>query len=119
MYQDEQKKWFCPDCTLSEIDPNFLNEKLDHPGKLRRPYILEFPTQQVSIQLPRADLDLARKLARRRGIPSYQSYIKSLLHDTLVKEAAGKEYCAREGKGDKFNYRNVGNSWRSIAPCFA
>lgn len=91
MYQDDQKKWFCPNCILSEIASNFLDEKLDHPGKLRRPYILELPTQQVSIQLPRADLELARKLARRRGIPRYQTYIKSLLHDTLVKEAAGKE----------------------------
>ena len=89
MYQDDQRKWFCPDCILSEIDPNFLDEKLDHPGKLRRPYILEPATQPVIIRLPRTDLELARKLARRRGIPRYQTYIRSLLHDTLVKEAAG------------------------------
>jgi hypothetical protein len=90
MYQDDQRKSFCPDCILREIDPNFLDEKLDHPGKLRQPYILELPTQRVSIQLPRTDLELARKLGRRRGISRYRTYIKSLLHDTLVKEAAGK-----------------------------
>jgi len=91
MYQDDQGKWFCPDCILQEIDPNFLDEKLDHPGKLKRPFILEPATKQVSIRLAITDLELARKLARRKGIPKYQTYIKSLLHDTLVKEAANKE----------------------------
>ena len=90
MYQDEQRKWFCPDCILREVEPNFLDEKLDHPGKLRRPYVLELPSGQGSIRFPRTDLELARKLARRRGISRYQTYIKSLLHDTLVKEAAGE-----------------------------
>ena len=86
MYQDDQRKRFCPDCILREIDPIFLDEKLDHPGKLRQPYILELPTQRVSIQLPRTDMELAR----RRGLSRYQTYIRSLLHDTLVKETAGK-----------------------------
>jgi len=89
MYQDDQSMWFCPDCILQQIEPDFLDEKLDHPGKLRRPYILEPASQQVSIRLPITDLELARKLARRKGISSYQTYIRSLLHDTLVKEAAG------------------------------
>ena len=89
MYQDDQSKWFCPDCILPQIEPDFLDEKLDHPGKLRRPYILEPASRQVSIRLPITDLELARKLARRKGISSYQTYIRSLLHDTLVKEAAG------------------------------
>ena len=90
MYQDDQSKWFCPDCILEDIEPDFLDEKLDHPGKLKRPYILESATKQVSIRLPVTDLELARKLARRNGIAKYQTYIKSLLHDTLVKEAAGE-----------------------------
>jgi len=90
MYQDDQRKWFCPDCILREVEPNFLDEKLDHPGKLRRPYVLEPATHQDSIRFPKTDLELARKLARRRGISRYQTYIKSLLHDTLVKEAAGE-----------------------------
>jgi predicted DNA binding CopG/RHH family protein len=33
------------------------------------------------------DLELARRLARRKGIPKYQTYIKTLLHEMLVKEA--------------------------------
>lgn len=87
MYQDDRGKWFCPDCVIEEIQSDFLNEKLDHPGKLKRPYVLEPPTKQVSIRLAVGDLELARKLARRKGIPKYQTYIKTLLHETLVKEA--------------------------------
>ncbi|MEK6600780.1 MAG: hypothetical protein AABZ09_02770, partial [Candidatus Binatota bacterium] len=68
MYQDDHDKWFCPDCVLEEIDPTFLDEGQDHPGKLKRPYILEPPTKQVSIRLPVGDLDLARKLSRRKGV---------------------------------------------------
>jgi hypothetical protein len=90
MYQDDAEKWFCPDCVLEQIDPAFLDEKLDHPGKLKRPYILEPSTKQVSIRLPVSDLELARKLARRKGIPKYQTYIKTLLHDTLIKESANE-----------------------------
>ena len=89
MYRDDQGKWFCPDCVLEEIDPNFLDKRLDYPGKLKRPYILEPPTKQISIRLAVHDLELARKLARRKGIPKYQSYIKTLLHDMLLKEAGG------------------------------
>lgn len=89
LYRDDQGKWFCPDCILKEIEPSFLDERLDHPGKLKRPYILEPPTKQVSIRLAVTDLELARKLARRKGIPKYQTYIKSLLHESLVKEAGG------------------------------
>ena len=89
MYQDDHDKWFCPDCILREIDPDFLDEKLDHPGTLKRPYILEPVTAQVRLRLPVGDLELAQKLARRKGISQYQTYIKSLLHDTLAKEAAG------------------------------
>ena len=90
MYQDNQGKWFCPDCVVDEIDPRFLDEKLDHRGKFKRPYVLEPPTKQVSIRLAVSDLDLARKLARRKGVPKYQTYIKTLLHETLVKESAGE-----------------------------
>ena len=86
MYQDDQGEWFCPDCVLEEIEPGFLDEEKDHPGELKRAYVLQPPTKQVSIRLPLGDLALARKLARRKGIPKYQTYIKTLLHEALVKE---------------------------------
>ena len=39
--------------------------------------------QMVSIRIAAEDLALARKQAERKGLP-YQTYIKSLLHETLA-----------------------------------
>ncbi len=86
MYRDDQEKWFCPNCILEQISPEFLDESQDYRGELKRPYVLEPPTKQVSIRLPVSDLELARKLARRKRVPKYQTYIKQLLHDALRKE---------------------------------
>lgn len=36
----------------------------------------------VALRIPEADLALARKQAEQKGLP-YQTYIKSLLHETL------------------------------------
>jgi hypothetical protein len=87
MYQDDHGEWFCPDCVLEEIEPDFLDEKQIGRGDLKRPYVLEPPTKQVSLRVPVGDLELARRLARRKGIPKYQTYIKTLLHEMLVKES--------------------------------
>src|SRR5262245_13541848 len=87
MYQDDRGEWFCPDCVIEEIEPEFLDETQIGRGELKRPYVLEPPTKQVSLRMPVVDLELARKLARRKGIPKYQTYIKTLLHEMLVKEA--------------------------------
>jgi uncharacterized Zn finger protein (UPF0148 family) len=27
MYQDDRGEWFCPDCVIEEIEPDFLDEK--------------------------------------------------------------------------------------------
>jgi len=37
----------------------------------------------VALRIPAADLALARKQAEQKGLP-YQTYIKSLLHETLA-----------------------------------
>jgi len=37
----------------------------------------------VSLRIPEVDLALARKQAEQKGLP-YQTYIKSLLHETLT-----------------------------------
>ena len=60
-------------------------------GDLKRPYVLKPPTKQVSIRLPVTDLEQAKRLARRKGIPKYQSYIKALLHEALLKEAGRRQ----------------------------
>jgi predicted DNA binding CopG/RHH family protein len=41
------------------------------------------PSPVVALRIPEADLALARKQAERKGLP-YQTYIKSLLHETLA-----------------------------------
>jgi len=48
-------------------------------------------SRNVTIRMAEADLDLARKQAEAKGLP-YQTYIKSLLHEALVKRQgrAGK-----------------------------
>jgi len=44
---------------------------------------MKTPAPVVSLRIPREDLDLARKQAGEKGLP-YQTYIKSLLHETLA-----------------------------------
>jgi hypothetical protein len=41
------------------------------------------PAPVVALRIPVADLTLARKQAEQKGLP-YQTYIKSLLHETLA-----------------------------------
>ncbi|HBY62743.1 MAG TPA: hypothetical protein DEH78_23210 [Solibacterales bacterium] len=43
----------------------------------------------VALRIPAADLALARKQAERKGL-SYQTYIKSLLHETLAERERRK-----------------------------
>ena len=44
-------------------------------------------TRHISIRLSAVDLGLANKLAAAKGLP-YQTYIKSLLHESLLRENA-------------------------------
>jgi predicted DNA binding CopG/RHH family protein len=44
-------------------------------------------TKHISIRVSAADLEIASKLAAQKGLP-YQTYIKSLLHESLVAENA-------------------------------
>ncbi len=44
----------------------------------------------VALRIPEADLALARKQAEQKGLP-YQTYIKSLLHETLIAREKPKE----------------------------
>lgn len=43
----------------------------------------------VALRIPAADLALARKQAEQKGLP-YQTYIKSLLHETLTQREKKK-----------------------------
>ncbi len=41
-----------------------------------------FATKAISLKMPVDDLDQARKIARRKGLP-YQTLLKSLIHEGL------------------------------------
>ena len=47
------------------------------------------PAPVVALRIPAADLALARKQAEEKGLP-YQTYIKSLLHETLTQRERRK-----------------------------
>ena len=47
------------------------------------------PAPVISLRIPEADLALARKQAERKRLP-YQTYIKSLLHETLTEREKRK-----------------------------
>lgn len=47
------------------------------------------PAPVVALRIPAADLALARKQAEKKGLP-YQTYIKSLLHETLTEREKRK-----------------------------
>ena len=47
------------------------------------------PAPVVALRIPEADLTLARKQAGEKGLP-YQTYIKSLLHETLAERERRK-----------------------------
>ncbi|MFZ0594651.1 MAG: CopG family antitoxin, partial [Bryobacteraceae bacterium] len=56
-------------------------------GELKRRTYAELlkrlASRPVTIRLNEADIALAQKQAERKGLP-YQTYIKSLLHETLI-----------------------------------
>ena len=44
---------------------------------------VKMPAHVISLRVPEADLAMARRQAEQKGLP-YQTYIKSLLHETLA-----------------------------------
>ena len=47
------------------------------------------PAPVIALRIPAGDLALARKQAEEKGLP-YQTYIKSILHETLTKREKRK-----------------------------
>jgi predicted DNA binding CopG/RHH family protein len=56
------------------------SRRLDHATLKAR--LAASKSRVVSIRLPEADLELARRQASQKGLP-YQTYIKSVLHQAL------------------------------------
>jgi predicted DNA binding CopG/RHH family protein len=67
-----------------QIDLSDMPEVTDWSGAVRG--LVSRPTLKlISIRLSAQDLAMANQLAHKKGMP-YQTYIKSLLHETLVRE---------------------------------
>ena len=70
----------------ADIDLSDIPDQAEKSGWVRasmyRPLM-----RAISIRLPEPDIALAQDLAGRKGLP-YQTYIKQLLHDALVRERA-------------------------------
>lgn len=76
-----------------QIDTSDIPEMGAQTGWVRVHQHPEHPLHRVlsrllSIRLPEPDIALAQRLAGAKGLP-YQTYIKSLLHEALAREAAG------------------------------
>jgi hypothetical protein len=72
------------------IDTSEIPEVKGQAGWVRVQQHPEHPLHRVlsrllSIRLPEPDIQLAQRLAERKGLP-YQTYIKSLLHEALERE---------------------------------
>ena len=67
-----------------QIDLSDMPEVTDWSGATRG--LVSRPALKlISIRLSAHDLAMANHLAHKKGMP-YQTYIKSLLHETLVRE---------------------------------
>ena len=76
-------KALAPQPPDDQIDLSDMPEIKDWSGATRG--ITRPELRLISIRLSAADLAMANQLAYKKGMP-YQTYIKSLLHESLVKE---------------------------------
>jgi hypothetical protein len=71
-----------------DAHPEFITElflKARKEGRIKRLPVVRGMTKPVTIRMPVADVEAAREIAQRRGLP-YQTYIKGLLHQALGRE---------------------------------
>ncbi len=65
--------------------PEFVADQFEKAAKERRVLRGVPKSQSVTIRIPTRDMQAARRLAERKGLP-YQTYIKMLLHQALDRE---------------------------------
>ena len=81
----EEAKWW--DDRKEMVEDNLIQSIRDgtaRRGTVRRLALEARASRNVTIRMAEADLDLARQQAEEKGLP-YQTYIKSVLHEELVK----------------------------------
>ena len=81
----EEAKWWDQNRRMVERDMvTALKAGAVERGTARRLVREARASRNVTIRMAEADLDLARTQAEKKGLP-YQTYIKSVLHEALVK----------------------------------
>jgi predicted DNA binding CopG/RHH family protein len=83
--ESEEAKWW--DDHKDMVEENLIQAMRDGTvlrGSAQRLAREARASRNVTIRMAEADLDLARKQAEEVGLP-YQTYIKSVLHEALVK----------------------------------
>ena len=71
-----------------DAHPEVITElflKAKQEGKIKRLPVVRGATKSLTIRVPIADIEAAREIAEKRGLP-YQTYIKGLLHRALERE---------------------------------
>jgi len=79
--EKEEAEWW--DAHPEVVTELFLKAKRE--GKIQRLPVVRSVTKSVTIRMPIADIEMAREIAEKRGLP-YQTYIKGLLHQALERE---------------------------------
>jgi hypothetical protein len=77
----QEAEWW--DTHPEVITELFLKAKKE--GKIKRLPTVRGATKSLTIRMPIADIEAAREIAEKRGLP-YQTYIKGLLHQALARE---------------------------------
>jgi predicted DNA binding CopG/RHH family protein len=80
--EQEEAEWW--DAHPEVITALFLKARKE--GRIKRLPVVRGATKPITIRMPVADVEVAREIAERRGVP-YQTYIKGLLHKALEREA--------------------------------
>jgi len=81
---DEAQWWHDNRDKIEQALSNAMDNGTIRQGTAQRLSREAKTSKNVTIRMAEADLDLARKQAEAKGLP-YQTYIKSLLHEALVK----------------------------------
>lgn len=81
---EEAQWWYDNRDKVEEALINAMDNGTIRRGTARRLTNEARASRNVTIRMAEADLDLARKQAEEKGLP-YQTYVKSVLHEALVK----------------------------------
>ena len=81
---EEAQWWFDNREKVGDALINAMDNGTTRRGTAQRLTSEARASRNVTIRMAEADLDLARRQADEKGLP-YQTYIKSVLHEALVK----------------------------------